>query len=57
MLNAESQPVPRVKSVSTKTFRKKTPNQHALFLEHISTITLDIPTVSTVSADTRSVAV
>ena len=35
----------RVKSSSKKTFRKITPNQHAIFLEHISEITLDIPTV------------
>jgi len=52
VLYAESQPVSRVKSVSTKTFRKITPNQHAVFLEHISAVTLDIPTVSTVSPDT-----
>ena len=45
VLYSESQPVPRVKSSSKKTFRKITPNQHAIFLEHISAITLDIPTV------------
>jgi len=46
VLYAESQPVPCVKSASKKTFRKITPNQHALFLEHISEITFHIPAVS-----------
>ena len=39
VLYSECQPVPRVKSSSKKTFRKITPNQHAIFLEHISEIT------------------
>ena len=46
VLYTESHPAPCVKSVSKKTFRKITPNQHALFLEHISEITLHIPAVS-----------
>jgi len=46
VLYAESHPAPCVKSVSKNTFRNITPNQHALFLEHISEITYHIPAVS-----------
>lgn len=46
VLYAESHPAPCVKSVSKKTFRNITPNQHALFLEHISEITFHILAVS-----------
>jgi len=46
LLCAEQKPVPRVKSTSKMTFRQLTPKQHALFLEHISTITLDTGTFS-----------
>jgi len=50
LLCAEQKPVPRVKSTSKMTFRQLTPKQHAVFLEHISTITLDTGTFSSGTA-------